>query len=81
MDYAKPSRSLHICQSSDCDCGMTRRDFLRLSALTAASVAAPLLSAGDALAQGSGSDVPVKIGYLPIEEYLFFILQSLQLSL
>jgi hypothetical protein len=68
MDYAKPSRSLHICQSSDCDCGMTRRDFLRLSALTAASVAAPLLSAGDALAQGSGSDVPVKIGYLPITD-------------
>ena len=46
----------------------SRRDFLRLSALTAASVAAPLLSAGDARAQGTGSDVPVKIGYLPITD-------------
>lgn len=68
MHDVKASRPIHICQSSDCDCGMTRRDFLRLSALTAASVAAPLLSAGDARAQGSGSDVPVKIGYLPITD-------------
>ena len=68
MDYKPASRAIHICQSSDCDCGMTRRDFLRLSALTAASIASPLLSAGDALAQGSGSDVPVKIGYLPITD-------------
>lgn len=52
MDYSKPSRAIHICRSPDCGCGLTRRDFLRLSALTAASVAAPLLSAGDARAQG-----------------------------
>ena len=47
MDYTQPSRAIHICQSPDCGCGITRRDFLRLSALTAASVAAPLLSAGE----------------------------------
>jgi len=68
MDYRPDSRSIHICQSPDCGCGLSRRDFLRLSALTAASVAAPLLSAGDALAQGAGSDLPVKIGYLPITD-------------
>ena len=68
MDYSKPSRAIHICRSPDCSCGLTRRDFLRLSALTAASVAAPLLSAGDARAQGAGSDVPTKIGYLPITD-------------
>ncbi len=68
MDYSKPSRAIHICRSPACGCGLTRRDFLRLSALTAASVAAPLLSAGDARAQGAGSDVPVKIGYLPITD-------------
>ena len=68
MDTTKPSRPIHICPSPDCGCGLTRRDFLRLSALTAASVAAPLLSAGDARAQGAGSDVPVKIGYLPITD-------------
>lgn len=68
MNTTPASGRIHICQSSDCDCGMTRRDFLRLSALTAASIASPLLSAGDALAQGSGSDVPVKIGYLPITD-------------
>ena len=44
MDYTKPSRAIHICRSPECGCGLTRRDFLRLSALTAASVAAPLLS-------------------------------------
>ena len=32
MDYTKPSRAIHICQSPDCGCGITRRDFLRLSA-------------------------------------------------
>jgi NitT/TauT family transport system substrate-binding protein len=60
----------HICVSSDCDCGMTRRDFLRVSALSTASVAAPLLFAGDAMAQQGprGDDQPVKIGYLPITD-------------
>lgn len=67
MDAQHPARKIHICQSPACDCGMNRRDFLRLSALTAASVAAPLLSAGDARAQ-AGSDQPVKIGYLPITD-------------
>jgi len=57
----------HICVSSDCDCGMTRRDFLRMSTLAGASAAAPLLFAGDAMAQNfKGDDQPVKIGYLPI---------------
>lgn len=61
---------VHICASSDCDCGMTRRDFLRISALGSASVAAPLLFAGDAMAQRGpkGDDQPVKIGYLPITD-------------
>lgn len=60
---------LHICASSDCDCGMTRRDFLRMSALASAGAAAPLLFAGDARAQAfKGDDQPVKIGYLPITD-------------
>lgn len=61
---------LHICASSDCDCGLSRRDFLRMSALATASVASPLLFAGDALAQQGpkGDDQPVKIGYLPITD-------------
>ncbi|PHV06191.1 ABC transporter substrate-binding protein [Janthinobacterium sp. BJB412] len=60
----------HVCASSDCDCGMTRRDFLRMSALTAAGAASPLLFAGDAMAQQGpkGDDQPVKIGYLPITD-------------
>ncbi|CDG81440.1 ABC transporter substrate-binding protein [Janthinobacterium agaricidamnosum] len=64
------SPPLHICASSDCDCGLTRRDFLRLSALATASVASPLLFAGDALAQQGpkGGDQPVRIGYLPITD-------------
>jgi NitT/TauT family transport system substrate-binding protein len=64
------SKPIHICASSDCDCGMTRRDFLRLSALGTASAAAPLLFAGDAMAQQGpkGDDQPVKIGYLPITD-------------
>jgi NitT/TauT family transport system substrate-binding protein len=58
----------HICLP-DCDCGMSRRDFLRLSSLTAAGAAAPLLFAGDAMAQQfKGDDVPVRIGYLPITD-------------
>ena len=76
MDYSKPSRAIHICRSPECGCGLTRRDFLRLSALTAASVAAPLLSAGDARAQGAGSDAPVKIGYEQV-----FITASIGISL
>jgi NitT/TauT family transport system substrate-binding protein len=59
----------HICVSSDCDCGMTRRDFLRMSALTGAGLASQMLFAGDALAQRfKGDDQPVKIGYLPITD-------------
>jgi len=68
MDHP-PRDPIHICASSDCDCGLTRRDFLRLSSLTLAGVAAPLLRAGDAQAQAAkGDDVPVKIGYLPITD-------------
>src|SRR5690606_16087928 len=49
--------------------GMTRRDFLRMSALTSAAAASPLLFAGDAMAQNfKGDDQPVKIGYLPITD-------------
>jgi NitT/TauT family transport system substrate-binding protein len=60
---------IHICVSSDCDCGMTRRDFLRMSALSGAAAASPLLFAGDAMAQNfKGDDQPVKIGYLPITD-------------
>ena len=63
------SRYTHICASSDCGCGLTRRDMLRLGTLATASVAAPLLSAGDARAQAfKGDDQPVKIGYLPITD-------------
>lgn len=62
-------RYQHICTSSNCDCGLTRRDWLRLSALSAATAAAPLLRAGDARAQAfRGDDQPVKIGYLPITD-------------
>jgi len=63
------NRPLHLCASLQCDCGFTRRDWLRFSALTGAAVAAPLLSAGDARAQAfRGDDQPVKIGYLPITD-------------
>ncbi|QFY44182.1 ABC transporter substrate-binding protein [Candidatus Methylospira mobilis] len=63
------SSQLHVCASPDCRCGMTRRDFLRLSALASATLAAPLLRIGDATAQSfKGDDVPVKIGYLPITD-------------
>ncbi|THF65188.1 ABC transporter substrate-binding protein [Pseudothauera rhizosphaerae] len=68
MSQRKSDRP-HICTSPDCGCGLTRRDFLRLSALTTAAVAAPLLRAGDVLAQSArGDDVPVRIGYLPITD-------------
>src|SRR6218665_196315 len=63
------SRYAHVCASVGCDCGITRRDWLRVSALATASVAAPLLAAGDARAQAQrGDDVPVRIGYLPITD-------------
>lgn len=63
------SRYTHVCASSNCGCGLTRRDMLRLSALATASVAAPLLTAGDVRAQAfKGDDQPVKIGYLPITD-------------
>jgi len=63
------SRFQHLCATSSCDCGLTRRDMLRLSALAAAGGASSLLSAGDARAQGfKGDDVPVRIGYLPITD-------------
>jgi NitT/TauT family transport system substrate-binding protein len=70
MTVSSGSNPYHICASSDCDCGMTRRDFLRMSALTAAGASAPLLFAGDAMAQQGpkGDDQPVKIGYLPITD-------------
>lgn len=59
----------HICTHSACDCGMSRRDFLRISALATASVASPLLLANDARAQQlKTDDQPVKIGYLPITD-------------
>lgn len=58
----------HICASSSCDCGISRRDWLRITAMTGAA-AAPLLRAGDAAARASkGDDVPVRIGYLPITD-------------
>ncbi|MEC5397415.1 ABC transporter substrate-binding protein [Uliginosibacterium sp. H1] len=66
---ARDAQTPHICASTDCDCGFTRRDFLRLSALTTAAVASPLLLAGEARAQSfKGDDQPVKIGYLPITD-------------
>jgi NitT/TauT family transport system substrate-binding protein len=66
---ATQNDNIHICVSSDCDCGMTRRDFLRMSALAGAGAAAPLLFAGDARAQAfKGDDQPVRIGYLPITD-------------
>lgn len=68
-DPKAPRQGLHLCLSSDCDCGLTRRDVLRLSALTAAGAASVLLKAGDARAQAfKGDDQPVKIGYLPITD-------------
>ncbi|WP_332878647.1 ABC transporter substrate-binding protein [Massilia sp. S19_KUP03_FR1] len=60
---------IHICAASDCDCGMSRRDFMRMAALTGAGAASGMLFAGDAMAQGfKGDDQPVKIGYLPITD-------------
>jgi NitT/TauT family transport system substrate-binding protein len=68
MNYRKNQRP-HICLTPECGCGLSRRDFLRLSALTTAAVATPFLRSGDALAQTArGDDVPVRIGYLPITD-------------
>lgn len=68
----KPSASRHPsrpCLQPGCDCGFTRRDWLRLSALALPAVASPLLAAGDARAQAfRGDDLPVRIGYLPITD-------------
>jgi len=59
----------HVCASPACECGLTRRSLLRLTALAGAGAAAPLLAAGDARAQAfRGDDQPVKIGYLPITD-------------
>ena len=63
------NRPVHLCRSPACDCGFTRRDWLRFSALATAAGAAPLLRAGDARAQADkGDDQPVRIGYLPITD-------------
>jgi NitT/TauT family transport system substrate-binding protein len=65
----RSERNPHLCASSDCDCGMSRRDFLHLSALTTAALSSPLLFAGEAAAQSfKGDDQPVRIGYLPITD-------------
>lgn len=62
-------RPFHLCLSADCGCGMSRRDWLRMTTLATAAGAAPLLRAGDAHAQAfKGDDQPVKIGYLPITD-------------
>ena len=37
-DSSLASRYTHICASSDCGCGLTRRDMLRLSALATAGL-------------------------------------------
>jgi NitT/TauT family transport system substrate-binding protein len=62
------SRLFHRCTALDCECGISRRDWLRLSMLTGAA-ASPLLRAGEARAQAfKGDDQPVRIGYLPITD-------------
>lgn len=67
-DFFQNPKFQHICASSGCDCGISRRDWLRVAALSGAA-AAPLLRAGDAAAQTArGEDVPVRIGYLPITD-------------
>ena len=63
------SHKPHICLSSNCGCGMSRRDFMRLSTLATAGAALPLLFSGDAHARRNrGEDQPVRIGYLPITD-------------
>ncbi|MDR2325565.1 MAG: ABC transporter substrate-binding protein [Acidovorax sp.] len=67
-DESLRSAYQHVCAASTCDCGISRRDWLRIAALSGAA-ASPLLRAGDAAAQTSkGDDVPVRIGYLPITD-------------
>lgn len=69
-DASSPSAAArqHVCACAGCDCGLSRRDMLRLSALAGAG-AAGLLRAGDTMAQSfKGDDQPVKIGYLPITD-------------
>jgi NitT/TauT family transport system substrate-binding protein len=70
MTFSSPDAKPHLCASPDCDCGMTRRDFMRVAALSAAGAASPLLFAGDAFARQApkGDDQPVRIGYLPITD-------------
>ncbi|MFA9283694.1 MULTISPECIES: ABC transporter substrate-binding protein [unclassified Comamonas] len=70
----------HICPSSHCDCGISRRDWLRIAAISGVA-ASPLLRAGDALAQKfKGDDVPVRIGYLAITDATpFFVAHSRKL--
>lgn len=61
--------STHLCADANCDCGMSRRDFLQFAALATAAAASPLLFANDARAQAfKGDDQPVRIGYLPITD-------------
>lgn len=65
----KNDKPFHLCLTADCGCGMSRRDWLRMSLLATAAGAAPLLRAGDAAAQAfKGDDQPVRIGYLPITD-------------
>lgn len=64
-----PHQYTHVCAAGGCGCHLTRRDLLRLGALSSAAVAAPLLAAGEARAQSfKGDDQPVRIGYLPITD-------------
>jgi len=63
-------RLQHVCTSSDCTCdgSLSRRDWLRLTAMSGAALS-PLLRAGDAMAQAvKADDPPVRIGYLPITD-------------
>lgn len=60
------SSHLHSSARTDGGCGVTRRDMLRLGTLTGASVVAPLLAAGEALAQAPRvADQPVHFGHVP----------------
>lgn len=64
------SRWQHVCADAACTCdgSLSRRDWLRFTALQGMALS-PLLRAGDAAAQSSGgNDQPVRIGYLPITD-------------
>ena len=52
MDYSKPSRAIHICRSPECGCGLTRRDFLRLSANATVHVNVPVIFANEEASPG-----------------------------